>query len=286
MKQEITSRIIEKVYGKRDKDTKKYDRGMVIVVGGSRLYSGSPVLAALAAFRAGADMTQIIAPERAADIAASISPVLVSFPLSGEYLTKEHLSDLLAFVRSGEEVTGGNLAVVLGGGMGRREETKKVIRSFLNEISVPVVIDADAIYAIEGQEMDFSNKRFIFTPHLYEFYVLTGKRIDGIKDQGEEVRIAAEKFSSIILLKGATDFITDGKELALNKMSVPHLATGGCGDTLAGIAGALLARGTDPFIAAQAAAFINTSAGKLAAAKRGESLIATDVIEEIHKVIN
>jgi NAD(P)H-hydrate epimerase len=87
------------------------------------------------------------------------------------------------------------------------------------------------------------------------------------------------------LLKGKTDIISDGKEVALNKTGSPFMTKGGTGDTLAGIAGALLARGIPPFEAGQAAAYINGIAGELAAKKFGEGLMATDLIEAIPEAI-
>ncbi len=283
----INSNLLREIYKKRESSARKYDHGLVIVIGGSKVYSGSPALSAFSAFRAGADMVQIIAPQRAADIAAGFSPSLVAFPLEGGHLSTDHLSDLLALTRSAKTVARGNVAVVIGGGTGRDEETKKVIREYLKEVTVPVVIDADAIYALEDEKIDFTNKNFLITPHLHEFYVLTGIDVGKTKkeDRGEVVKLKAKELSSVILLKGELDFISDGEEIAVNEISVPYLTTGGCGDTLAGISAALLARGVEGFKAAQVAAFINAKAGKLAADEKGESLIAVDLINKIEKII-
>ena len=99
------------------------------------------------------------------------------------------------------------------------------------------------------------------------------------------VKEEAARFQTTILLKGATDIISDGKEVILNKTGSPLMTVGGTGDTLAGIAGALVARGIDLFRAAQAAAFINGLAGELAGKKLGESLMATDLIDNIPNVL-
>ena len=77
----------------------------------------------------------------------------------------------------------------------------------------------------------------------------------------------------------------DGKSVALNKTGGPFLTVGGAGDTLAGICGAILARGINPFLTAQVAAFINGLAGEIAFKKLGEGLMATDLIEAIPEVI-
>ena len=93
------------------------------------------------------------------------------------------------------------------------------------------------------------------------------------------------KPQTTILLKGPTDIISNGNEIALNKTGSPFMTKGGTGDTLAGIAGALMARGISPFEAGQAAAYLNGLAGDLAGKKFGESLMTTDLIEEIPNVI-
>ncbi len=283
-----TKEIIKEVYPQRSDRARKYDHGMVLVIGGSELYSGSPALSAIAALKSGADIVKIIAPRRAADIAASFTPALITFPLEGKCLSTSHLPDLLSLTRSAEIVSRGNLSVVIGGGAGRSKETKETIRKYLKEVSFPVIIDADAIYAFEEEKIDFKEKKFLFTPHLYEFFILTGKEVTGFSEDeiAEIVKEEAEKISSVILLKGKTDFISDGKEVFRNEMSVPYLTTGGCGDTLAGIAGAIASRGVPLVKTAQAAAAINTIAGDLAAKEKGESLLPTDLIDKIPEVIN
>ena len=89
----------------------------------------------------------------------------------------------------------------------------------------------------------------------------------------------------VIILKGHVDVITNGVETFLNKTGSTLMTKGGMGDTLAGICGGLLARGVEPMTAAQAAAFINGTAGELAARKFGESVLATDLIEQIPAAI-
>ncbi len=284
---EINKEIIKEVFQERKKNVKKYDYGMVIVIGGSNLYTGSPVLSAMAALRSGADIAQIIAPKRSADIGASFSPDIITFPLEGDHLLTDHLSDLLRLIRSAEVVSHSKVALVIGGGLGRDKETKETVYQLLDEISVPVVIDADAVYALEGRKIGSNRKKILFTPHLYEFYALTGKNLStlSLEERGERVKFFAEKLSSTILLKGEYDFISDGETLEVNKMSVPYLTAGGTGDVLAGIAGALLARGLSPLMAGKTAAMISTKAGLLAAEDKKDSLIATDVIDKIPEAI-
>jgi NAD(P)H-hydrate epimerase len=283
----VTKEILKNIYKPRPEDSKKYDFGLLLVIGGGEFYSGSPALSALAAFRSGVDMVRIIAPKRAADIIASFSPNLAAYPLKGDWLTREHLATLLTMTESAKIVSYGKTAVVIGGGMGRSEETQEAILEYLSQVEVPVVIDADAIHAVGKKPAVISGKPFLLTPHTYEFFVLTGKEVQKLPLE-EKIKIVQEEASRLqttILLKGATDIISDGKEVVLNKTGSSLMTVGGMGDTLAGITGALIARGIDPFRAAQAAAFINGLAGEIAGKKLGESLTATDLIEAISEVI-
>jgi len=285
--QEVTKNILKKIYKVRPPESKKYDFGLLIVIGGSEFYSGSPALSAMAAFRAGVDMVRIIAPKRAADIIASFSPDLAAYPLDGKWLGKKHLATLIEMTEGAKEVAHGKTAVVIGGGVGRSEETQNVILEYLEKVSVPVVIDADAIHAVSKKPEIILGKPFLITPHTYEFFILTGREVYKLPEE-EKIRAVLEgaaRLKTTILLKGRTDIISDGKEVALNKTGGPFLTVGGTGDTLAGICGAILARGIDPFLAAQAAAFINGLAGEIAFKKLGEGLVATDLIEAIPEVI-
>ena len=279
--------ILKNIYQKRPIDAKKYDYGLLLVIGGSEFYSGSPAFSGLAAFKAGVDMVRIIAPARAANIIASFSPVLAAYPLKGDWLTREHLPTLISMTESAKTVSHGKTAVVIGGGAGRTEETQSAIREYLSGITISAVIDADAIHAIAEDPQVIAGKQFLITPNLYEFFILTKKDIrqSSENERIEAVRKEAGRLQTTILLKGATDIISDGKDVALNVGGSPYMSKGGTGDVLAGVAGAILARGVNPFLAGQSAVFINDSAGELAAKKYGESLLATDVIEEIAKVL-
>lgn len=285
---EISKDVLKNIYKPRPINAIKYDFGLLLVIGGSDFYSGSPALSALAAFRAGADMVRIMAPKRAADIIASFSPNLAAYPLEGKWLDEPDLAVLFSMTESAKTVARENAAVVIGGGLGRSKETQNVIVKYLSEISLPVVADADAIHALAHNPEIFANKKFLFTPHSYEFFLLTGREIAGKSDREriKAVREEAAELNTTILLKGGIDIISDGKEIAINRTGTPFMTSGGCGDTLAGICGALMARGISPFLAAQAAAYINGRAGQIAGKYKKEGLLATDLIEAIPEAIH
>ncbi len=288
--EKIEEEILKEVFPKREKEKYhiKYDFGLLIVIGGSDFYSGSPALNALAAFRSGIGMVRILAPKRAADIIASFSPNLAAFPLEGERLNKNHLPILREMTEIAKKVAYGNVAGVIGGGLGRSEETLEAVAEYLKEVDIPFVIDADAIHAVAKVPQILSQKKFILTPHSYEFYVLTGKRISlemPLEEKISLIKGEAERLKTIILFKGMPDIISDGKKVYLNYTGTSYMAVGGTGDTLAGICGALLAKKIEPLKAAMGAAYLNGKAGEIAAERFKDGLTATDVIEAIPEVL-
>jgi NAD(P)H-hydrate epimerase len=162
----VKSDILKKIYKKRDPWSKKYDFGHLLVIGGSKQYSGSPTFNALAALRSGVDLVTVVAPERAANIIASFAPDLIAYPLKGNCLTKEHLPELLKFTEK-------KTAVVIGGGLCKEKETLETIIEYLKDVKIPVVIDADAIHAIASNKEMIAGKNWVITPHTWEFYVLS-----------------------------------------------------------------------------------------------------------------
>jgi len=272
----VDKKLIKKIFKPREKWSHKGDFGSLLVIGGSKKYSGSPAFNALAAYRTGVDLITIAAPRRAADIIASFSPDLITYPLEGDHLNESHLDDIFVLAEDSD-------AVAIGGGLERNEETLTTVKRILKGLTSPCVIDADAIHAV-ATDKKVLRKNFILTPHSHEFYILTGTKPD-VKNRVALVKKEASKLGCIILLKGYIDVISDGKQVAINETGNPFLTVGGTGDTLTGVCGALLARGIDPFEAACAASYINGKAGDLAAKRYGEGLMASDLIDEIPNVI-
>ncbi len=283
----ITKDILKKVYPQRTPGVHKYDFGLLLVIGGGQFYSGSPALAAMAAFRSGVDMVQVLAPKRAADIIASFSPNLAAYPLKGTWLDKEDLATLISMTGGARQVAKDKTAVVIGGGLGRSEETKETVKAYLRQSKIQAVIDADGIHAVAKNPEVLKGRNFLLTPHTFEFLALTGKDVKDLPFE-EKVKVVqgeAGRLGCTILLKGKRDIISDGKEVAVNETGSLYLTVGGTGDTLAGICGSLLAQGVAPFLAAGAGAFINGRAGEIAAKKFGPGLLATDLIEAIPEAI-
>ena len=273
---------LSKIYSPRPEWAHKGNFGSVLVVCGSKLYTGAATLAGVSALRAGADLVTVVAPQRAADVAAHALPDLMTYPLSGGHLTSRGINDVLdvAHVRKVN-------SVVLGCGLGRHPSTFLAIHKLIQKIIVPMVIDADGLRALSQKPEIVAGKQTILTPHAGELAILLG--VDKISDDFNlrlaSAKQAAIKYRSVVLVKGHVDIITDGQTTITNNTGSPLMTKGGFGDTLSGILGALLARGVGLLEAAHTAAYINGKAGELAASRKGEGIVASDIFDLIPEVI-
>ncbi|MFH1444887.1 MAG: NAD(P)H-hydrate dehydratase [Nanoarchaeota archaeon] len=276
---EVTSTFVKGLYKKRDPWSHKGDFGKVLIIGGNKEYSGSPALSAMAAYRAGVDLVYVAAPERAANIIASFSPNIIAYPLAGEFVAPHHMKIISKLI---EKVD----AIVIGGGLGRHPQTVKLVQALLAKTEKPCVIDADAIFAVSNRKAAIK-KTSVITPHVNEFFTLTGKNLDKstMEEKEKEIEQTALKLGATLILKGHMDIISGKKGTTINSRGTAYMTKGGTGDTLAGICGALLARGIDPQDAAAAAAYINGAAGELASRELGEGTLATDLLDKIAIVI-
>ena len=268
----MTEGILEDIK-KREKSSHKYDNGHLLVVGGSEKYSGSPALNSLSAYRSGVDLVTTVSPKRSADIVAGYSPSIITVPLGGGSISPAHYEKIEKLLKNVD-------ALVIGGGLGRENQTNKTVIKIIEHTDIPAVIDADAIRAL-ADDAEVLKKDMVVTPHRREFEVLTD--MEASKDNAEE---AAQELGCTVLLKGKKDIITDGDETHVNETGNEYMTVGGTGDTLAGIAGSLLAQKIEPFKAAYGAAWINGKAGELAAEEKGVGLMPDDVLEKISEAID
>jgi NAD(P)H-hydrate epimerase len=287
----VSKSILKQVYKPRNPWSRKGQYGRLVVIGGSKRYQGS-IFAGLAAYRAGCDIVFMVGPRRPMDIAASYSPHLITEPLEGDQLEHKHIKTVLKML---DEVKA--TAIVIGNGLWRTQETRKAILELVKHIQLPIVVDADAIRAVSVNKKILYKKNAVLTPHSNEFLELTGvnistninERVAVVKDEAEKINCSGGACPLIppvvILLKGHVDVISNGRDIVLNKTGSPYMTKGGLGDSLAGVCGALLARGVNTFTAACAAAYINGKAGELAVREHGEGYMTTEVIDNIPKVI-
>ncbi|UCH32353.1 MAG: NAD(P)H-hydrate dehydratase [Candidatus Bathyarchaeota archaeon] len=284
-------KILEKYAGPGDVDliitprpleSHKGDFGSVLIVGGSETFTGAPALTALAALRAGADLTYIAAPEKTAYALSSISPNLITIKLKGSHLIA---NDIPLIKQCLNKAT----AIVIGPGLGLHSETEQAVQELLvalKEVKTSLLLDADGlkIYGRLKQPLDIP---LVLTPHTQEFSILIGKKAPSdLKEKEAMVKRTAARFKAVIVLKGNTDIISDGSRIKLNFTGNPGMTVGGTGDILSGVIAALLAQQIDPFRAAVAGTFVNGAAGDFAKKRKGHHLLATDLLDWIPQVLD
>jgi NAD(P)H-hydrate epimerase len=284
---QITPKILKKIFGKREKWAHKGQFGKLGIVAGNKIYTGSPILVGMAAYRAGCDLVYLITPKRAADVAASYSPCLITFPLKNDFLSVKDVDSILKFLK--ERRIG---SLVIGNGLGRKIETKQAILELIRKVDLPLILDADALRALPLDLEVLEGKRAILLPHANEFFELTGIKVENdVEDRRKKVEKWLKKVKEkvdgeiIVVLKGYIDVVSNGEKTYLNESGCNLMTKGGFGDTLAGICGALVARKVELFLAACVATWLNGKAGELIAKKFGESMLPTDLIENLHLII-
>lgn len=270
------------VVKQRPVESHKGDFGKLLVVGGSETYSGAPVLVALAALRTGADLAYIAAPEKTAYAVSSTTPNIITIKLKGAHLNPDNIPQIKQYL-------GRATAAVIGPGLGLHAETERAVGEIVaaaEETGTPLLLDADGLKAFAEFKRPL-RVPLVLTPHAGEYSILTGKSLpSSLEEKVETVKKTAAKLGAVVLLKGNTDIISDGKRVKLNFTGNPGMTVGGTGDVLSGIAGAFLAQQADPFEAAVAGAFINGAAGDFVKGEKGYHMVATDLPDWIPKVID
>lgn len=269
---------LSKIYPLRPDWVHKGAYGSVLVICGSKLYTGSATLAAVSAIRAGADLVTVVAPERAANVAANALPDLMTYPLKGDFLTNRHVVDIMDIAHL-RRVN----SVVIGCGLGKQQSTILAVQKLIHKFIVPIVIDADGLRSISQSPGTVYGKQAVLTPHLGELATLLAlSRInDDFDSRLVHAKQAALKYHSPVLLKGHVDIVTDGTVTITNNSGTSYMTKGGFGDTLTGIIAALLARGVGFLEALHVGAYINGKAGELASEEKGEGIAASDIFEKI-----
>lgn len=264
----------------RSKWSHKGDFGRILVIGGSKDYSGAPALAAMAALRTGADLVIVAAPESISNVIRSFSPNLIVKPLPGEILNSKSMDVLETIITNFD-------AIVLGPGIGLYAETLETaanIARLIAKKNIPLLIDADGLKAIARHGIPTG--KIVITPHAGEFNILFNKKPPTmLKERGEIVREKAREKGITIVLKGHIDVISNGSDVKFNITGNPGMTVGGTGDVLSGIIATFIAQCNDLFLASCAGTFVSGYAGDLAFQKKSYELLATDVIEEIPSVL-
>ena len=258
----------------------KGDFGKLLLLCGSRGYTGAAFFAAMGALRAGAGLVFLGVPESIYGIEAVKlnEPVIFPLPDAGGRLSAEAVPEILSRLPQMD-------ALLVGPGLGQSEGTLAVVRAVLENAQCPVVVDADGINVLSAHRDLLRGRKSptILTPHDGEF-----ARLGGVigEDRMAAAAALADDLGCIVLLKGHETCITDGVNGYINSTGNPGMAVGGSGDVLAGVITALLGAGLPPLEAAACGAWLHGAAGDRCAAELGQyGMLPTDMLSALLRLM-
>ena len=264
----------------RDPWGHKGNYGKILLLCGSRGYTGAAALSAMGALRTGAGLVFLGVPESIYAIEAMKLNEPVVFPLPDEEgkLSEIAIDEIVDRLSRMD-------AVLIGCGLGQSQGTMAVLKAVLETAECPVVVDADGINLL-AQNISLLRERTaptILTPHDGEF-----ARLGGIltEDRMTCAREFAKQMGCVLLLKGHRTCISDGEVCYENSTGNPGMAVGGSGDVLAGMIVSLLGQGMAPLEAAACGAWLHGAAGDLCASQLGQyGMLPTDMLNVLPRLL-
>jgi NAD(P)H-hydrate epimerase len=271
----ITQDFVKKHVAPRDQNSKKGDNGIVLVIGGSSLYHGAPLLASLSALRAGADLVYTAVPKIIVSAVRSYSPNIIALPMMDSSLTVGSANRLI----KGLPKTPHTATLGMGMAISKPEALNSLVKK-LKENGTKLILDASAL--IPQVLSEITETGTIITPHPGEFERIFNEDVGASeKEIISMVSKMSAKHKIAIILKGRLNVIAESGKVAAIKRPTPAMNVGGTGDVLAGLVAALYSKTDSAFDASALAVYFNGMAATIAAEKVGLHMMATDLIESI-----
>lgn len=249
----IDKKMVSSILPKRPPDSHKGTFGTVLIIGGSKLYSGAPVLVALGALKVGAGLSIILTPHPYNTVATGNFPEIVSIPVetSEGFFEERNVKEVMEYLGKAD-------VVVIGPGISRNPKTVEFVKKLLPNIDIPLVLDADGLNAITGA-LEFLERKqpTVITPHPGELARLVRKSVPDVKYNYMFVEDLARKYHCIVVLKSATTIIASSDFTYFNLTGNTGLAVGGSGDVLSGMIGGFIAQGVEATSSAIASVYIH-----------------------------
>lgn len=279
VRKNLTLPIVKKFIPVRKAKSRKGDNGIVLVVGGSYIYHGAPILSSIAALKCGTDLVYTSVPKINVTPTRAISPNLIVIPLVDQKLTLGAVNKLIGALPHNLQ------SATIGMGLAVQEKNSLLhfVKSLLDR---DVRLSLDASSLIPDVLPLLANKNVVVTPHAGEFKRLFGESPSNSKNERIKlVENKAKEFGITVLLKGAMDVISNGTTTYLYEKKIPAMTVGGTGDVLSGLVAGLLSKNRNALESAAAATFINGLAGKAAQKKLGLHMTSMDLLNEIPSVM-
>lgn len=277
----ISKTFIKKYIKKRIQASHKGNYGRILMLCGSKGYTGAAALSAMGALRSGAGLVYLGVPESIYEIEAGklLEPVVFALPDDHGQLS-DNAIDVVAPMLSKID------AVLIGCGLGQGEGAMAVLEYLITHFDGPLVIDADGINLLSSRIHILRGRKAptVLTPHDGEF-----SRIGGNTQMNDSVGAAVElahKLECVILRKGHTSIITDGVKTYLNSTGNAGMATGGSGDVLAGVVVSLIGQGIPVLEATACAAWLLGTSGDICAKQIGQyGMLPQDMLQVLPRLL-
>ncbi len=291
----MTEKIITKEYAKtllpqREQNSNKGTFGNVLNISGSINYRGAAFLSTKAALKTGAGYVELASIKDVINFVSVLCPEAVFIPLeqkNGTIKDSEY-KKILEFLPKIKVLLFGSGISSMSKDQTEIENFTKNLLNNIKDIKIPVIIDADGLNIISRLKITKLPQETILTPHPIELSRLLGVDVSEIqKDRTKYAKIAAEKYNSVVVLKGQNTVITDGERIFINESGNSALAKAGTGDVLAGIISGLCAQGTDYFDASVLGVYLHGLAGEIASGQLTQyGVNASELIDFIPNAIN
>ncbi len=269
-------KFVKRTMPKRKNNSHKGDYGKILVIGGKVGMGGAVLLSSLASLKMGAGLVTVCIPKDLAGYIGELPYEVMTMPM-----------DFSCDADKIAEIVNNYDVVLFGNGIGREEYVFALLEKILDKIEVPMVIDADGLFALSKFPQKISGRKAILTPHSMEMARLLGVDLKTVeKNRFELSKEFAEKYNVTLVLKGKHSIITapDGRQ-NVNMTGNSGMATAGSGDVLAGMTASLLAI-CESYDAATLAVHFHGKAGDFARDNLCEaSVMAGDIIEGLPHIL-
>ena len=281
--QEIVRTAGKDIYWKmlpdRPEDSNKGTYGRLLVIAGSKGMAGAAYLNAHAAYMTGAGLVRIYTSSDNREILQTLLPEAII--TTYEEYNKEELLSLLTWADS----------VCIGSGLGMSRLSEKILKTVIEYVKVPCLIDADGLNLLAENKNylnQMAERRFVITPHMKEMSRLTGTPVEELKaDRIQILKDFISRYRITCVLKDSRTLIaSEEKGIRMNLTGNSAMAKAGSGDVLAGVISGWMVQGKEAEDAAELGTYIHGLSGDLAKFEKGVySVMARDLIEYISKAL-
>lgn len=271
--------IYRKMLPDRPEDSNKGTYGRLLVIAGSKGMAGAAYLNAHAAYMTGAGLVRIYTSSDNREILQTLLPEAII--TTYEEYNKEELLSLLTWADS----------VCIGSGLGMSRLSEKILKTVIEYVKVPCLIDADGLNLLAENKNylnQMAERRFVITPHMKEMSRLTGISVEELKaDRIQILKDFSSRYRITCVLKDSRTLIaSEEKGIRMNLTGNSAMAKAGSGDVLAGVISGWMVQGKEAEDAAELGTYIHGLSGDLAKFEKGVySVMARDLIEYISKAL-